>query len=297
MFAFGLCVDERYLLPSLVALDSLAATLPAATRRQAAVRVLTSDLTRQHATTLADLAGRLGFGSFDLRWTQPMRAARMADTIYITATTYLRFEFTAAFVGRPYLVYVDADTLAVDDISPPLHDLPGDRLGLVADEFTPEVGRGQALPGLTGDRPHLAGRPYFNAGMWWAPTALLPAIRAGVRDALLTGRRYIFHNDQDALNLWQLDHGTVHPVAGRFNTYELARFLERSDWPRRYTSRSPHATGAALLHFVGSAKPWLPSCPPTEHVRLYRDQLRRTVRAVHRLGDLSVDAPACGRRP
>jgi lipopolysaccharide biosynthesis glycosyltransferase len=296
MFAFGMCVDERYLLPSLVTLHSLAATLPLAARREAAVRVLTLDLTRPHAATLAHLAGRLGFGSFDLRWARPMQGALMVDTDYITVTSYLRFQFTPKFVDRPYLIYVDADTLAVDDICPPLDGLAEQRLGLVVDEFAPAVGRGQALPGLVADRPELSGRPYFNSAMWWAPAAMLDTIGAGVRMALRTGRRYIFHNDQDALNLWLLDSGAIQPVPGRFNTYELARFLERSDWTGRYTSRSPHATDAALLHFVGSAKPWLASCPPTEHVRLYRSHLRRTLRTVHRLGDLSFDAPALGRR-
>jgi lipopolysaccharide biosynthesis glycosyltransferase len=297
MFAFGLCVDERYLLPSMVTLESLAGTLPPAVRRDAAVRVLTLDLTRQHAETMADLARRLGFGSFDLRWARPMESALVPDNEYITVTAYLRFQFTPQFVGRPYLIYVDADTLAVDDISPPLHDLDGHRLGLVVDEFNPWVGRGHALPGLAQDRPDLVGRPYFNSGMWWAPVGLLGAVLIGVQRVLLTQSRYIFHNDQCALNLWLLSTGAARPVPGRYNNYELARFLDRGDWTRRYTHRSPHATDAALIHFVGSAKPWLPSCPPTEHTRLYRDHLRRCLRTLRRLGDLSIDTAAWRWQP
>ncbi|MFI6496651.1 glycosyltransferase family 8 protein [Nonomuraea typhae] len=295
MFAVGLCVDERYLLPSLVVLESVASTLPPSVRREVAVRVLTLDLTPQHAVTMAHLAARLGFGSFDLRWARPMREAVMADTGYISVTAYLRFQFTPAFLARPYLIYIDADTLAVDDISTPLADLPDDRLGLVIDEFGPVVGRGHGLPGLLADRPELAGRPYFNSGMWWAPTGLLPVLRTGVRAALRSGRRYIFHNDQDALNLWLLHSDAAHPVSGRFNTYELACFLERGTWTRRYTTRAPYPADVALLHFVGSAKPWLPMCPPTEHVRLYRTRLRDALRTVHRLGDLSLDSYALGR--
>lgn len=297
MFAFGLCVDERYLLPSLVTLESLASTLPPAERRAVAVRVLTTDLSRQHAATMAGLTARLGFGSFDLRWARPMTEALLVDADYITITAYLRFQFTPAFVARPYLIYIDADTIAVDDISGPLDSLAEHRLGLVADEFTPAVGRGHALPGLVEDRPDLSGRPYFNAGVWWTHVRMLATVREGVRHALRDGWRYIFHNDQDALNLWLLASGTVQQVPGRFNTYELARFLERSDWTHRYTTRSPHDTDTALLHFVGSAKPWLPSCPPTDHVRLYRSHLRHTLRDVRRLGDLSIDAPLFRRRP
>ncbi|GAA0425449.1 hypothetical protein Acor_78690 [Acrocarpospora corrugata] len=298
MYAFGFCIDEQYLLPALVTLESLAQTLPAAARHEAAIRVLTLDLTRQHAATMADLAARFGFGSFDLRWARPAPMAVMADTAYITVTAWLRFQFTPAFVGRPYFIYIDADTLAVDDISIPLEMLSGDRLGLVADEFAPTVGRGQALPGLADARPELAGSPYFNGGMWWTSTAMLTTIHRGVHNALTTGRRYIFHNDQDALNLWLLASGSVQAVPRRFNTFELARFLERSDWPHRYTprARTPNATDAALLHFVGSAKPWLPSTPVTQHVRLYRDHLNATLRQIQQLGDLSFDAPDWRRR-
>ncbi len=296
MFAFGFCVDEQYLLPTLVAMESLAATLPPAARREAAVRVLTLDLTRQHVATMADLAARIGFGSFDLAWVRPMRQALLVDDDYITVTAYLRFQFTPEFVGRPYLIYVDADTLAVDDITPPLHTLGKHRLGLVADEFIPAVGRGLALPGLTADQPDLAGRPYYNSGMWWAPVELLATVRAGVGRVLTTQRRYIFHNDQDALNLWLLNSDAAHPVPRRFNTYELARFLDRSNWTRRYTTRTPHPADLALLHFVGREKPWLPTCPPTEHTRLYRAHLTATMRTLGRLGDLTLDAPRWGRR-
>lgn len=296
MLAFGLCVDERYFLPSLVTLTSLAESLTPASRKEAAVRVLSLDLAPQHAATMAEIARRLGFGSFDLRWARPMPSAVMADDDYITETAYLRFGFTPAFVDRPYLIYVDADTLALDDLTPPLNLLLDDQLGLVADEFNPAIGRCKALPGLAEDRPDLVGRRYFNSGLWWLPTHLLPRVRAGVLGALREGRKYVFHNDQDALNLWLLDEPVVCPVPHRYNSFELARFLERGDWVRRYTAREPDPTDAALVHFVGSAKPWQPSCPPTALVRLYRTQLHQTLRQLDRLGDQSLTAPGFRRR-
>jgi lipopolysaccharide biosynthesis glycosyltransferase len=218
----------------------------------------------------------------------------MTDTDYISVTSYLRFAFTAAFVERPYLIYVDADTLVLDDPATPLNHLGEGQLGLALDEFNPRIGyRGQALPGLVADRPELRGLPYYNAGMWWTTTSALPVIRRGVRSALRTGAQYIFHNDQDALNLWAMtaDASAVVPVDARYNRFELARFLERSDWPRRYTSRPPYATDTAVLHFVGGAKPWLADCPSTSDVRLYRSVLARTLRTVDQLGDHSIDAP------
>lgn len=293
MIAYGFCIDENYLLPALVAVGSLADALQPAERRQAAVRVLTLDLTRQHAATLADVVRRAGFGSLRLSWATPPHSAVMADTDYISVTSYLRFAFTPAFVDRPYLIYVDSDTLILDDLAAPLSHLREGQLGLCLDEFNPHIGyRGQALPGLTDDRPELRGLPYYNAGMWLTTTSTLNTIRTGVRSALQTGKRYIFHNDQDALNLWAAE-GTalVTKVDARYNRFELARFLERSDWPRRYTSRPPYATDTALLHFVGSAKPWLANCPATSDVRLYRAALARTLRTIDRFGEHSINAP------
>jgi lipopolysaccharide biosynthesis glycosyltransferase len=297
VYAFGLCVDEGYLLPSLVTIASLADTLSPAARRQAAVRVLTLDLSRGHAATMADLARRAGFGSFDLVWCRPPRGSRLVDDSYITITTYLRFQFTPAFVGRPYLIYLDADVLALGDVSAPLEGLGQGRLGAVADEFNPAVGQCPALPGLADRWPVLHGRTYYNAGALWAPTVMLAAIRGGVERALAHGSEFILHNDQDALNLWLLASPVVHPVPGVFNRFEVGRFLELGDWVRRVVERPLHSTGARLLHFVGPAKPWLASCPVTQDVRLYRSHLAQTVRHIHRLGDLGIEAATTAAGP
>lgn len=295
MYAYGLCVDEGYLLPSLVTIASLADTLSPAARREVAVRVLTLDLSRGHAATMADLARRAGFGSFDLAWCRPLCQSRLVDDSYITITTYLRFQFTPAFVGRPYLIYLDADVLALGDVSGPLEGLEQGQLGAVADEFNPAVGQCPALPGLVDRWPALRGRAYYNAGALWAPTAMLGPIRNGVEWALVNGSEFILHNDQDALNLWLLASPVVHPASGVFNRFEVGRFLERGDWVRRIVERPLHSTGARLVHFVGPVKPWLTSCPITEDVRLYRSHLTQTVRHLHRLGDLGIEVATGGR--
>lgn len=288
MYAIGMCVDRRYLLPSLVTLTSLADGLDAAQRREAAVRVLTLDFRRQDAEAMADMAHRCGFGSFDIRWQAPPAESVMADGAYISVTTYLRFAFTPGFVNRPYLIYVDADVLVSGDITAPLEGLPPDGIGAVVDELNPAVGRCRALPGVAERWPHLVDRPYFNAGMLWAPARMLAPMRAGVAHALRAGRRHILHNDQCALNLWLLASGRVHPVAPVFNRFEVARFLERSDWVRRVLLRPVDCQDASVLHFVGEHKPWLRSCPGTSAVVAYRSQMRRTLRHVRRGGHLAL---------
>ncbi|MFM9538659.1 glycosyltransferase family 8 protein [Streptomyces turgidiscabies] len=298
MYAIGLCVDERYMLPALATVSSLAEGLAPRARREVALRVLALDLTPAHAVTLAHFARRLGFGSFDIRWRVPSAASRMADDEYISVTTYLRFQFTAGFVQRPYLIYLDADVLVRGDLSAPLDALTSNQLGAVQDEFNPYVGgTGHALPGVEQRWPHLRDRPYFNAGVLWMPVTMLSSLRAGVETALVRGRQHILHNDQDALNLWLLSSRAVQPVDARFNRFELGRFGERGNWVRRVVDRPVKADpDAVLVHFVGPEKPWFPDCPATEDVTEYRTHLRTTVRHLNRMGELGIEAVGGGRR-
>ncbi|MFJ2176822.1 glycosyltransferase family 8 protein [Streptomyces sp. NPDC087851] len=285
MYAFGLCIDRNYLSPGLATITALADSLAPNARRSAALRILTLDLAPAHVVLLAHLAKRAGFGSFDVARRSPLRASRMADASYITVTTYLRFEFTAAFVRRPYLVYVDADTLVRGDLTAPLHALCPGEVGAVRDEFNPAVGECPALPGAVERWPRLRGRPYYNAGLLWAHACDLPRIREGVEHALTWQRRHILHNDQDALNLWLLHHGRVREVGAEYNRFEVGRFLERGDWVRRVVARPLRPDPAsAVVHFVGPEKPWQAACPRTDDVREYRTLLRRTMRHVRALG-------------
>ncbi|MDG4856708.1 glycosyltransferase [Streptomyces sp. T-3] len=285
MYAFGLCIDRNYLTPGLTLITALADSLALSARRDGALRVLTLDLSPSHALLLAHLAKRAGFGSFDLAHRAPLRASRMADASYITVTTYLRFEFTATFVRRPYLIYVDADTLIRGDLTAPLGRLNPGEVGAVRDEFNPTVGDCPALPGAVDRWPRLKGRHYYNAGLLWAHTVDLPRIRRGVEHTLIRHRRHILHNDQDALNLWLLRSGRVRPVGAGYNRFEVGRFLERGSWARRVVTRPLRADpSAALIHFVGAEKPWQPACPRTEEVREYRVLLRRAMRHTRALG-------------
>ncbi|CAM5666212.1 glycosyltransferase family 8 protein [Streptomyces fumanus] len=285
MYAFGICIDRHYLTPGLATIASLADSLSPRARKAAALRLLSFDLGPPQALLLAHLAKRVGFGSFALARRSPLRSARMADTSYITVTTYLRFEFTPRFVRRPYLVYVDADVLVRGDLTTPLHALRPGEVGAVRDEFNPSVGGCPALPGVVDRWPYLRDRPYYNAGLLWAHAADLPRIRHGVAQALARHRRHILHNDQDALNLWFLRTGRVRPVGAAYNRFEVGRYLERGDWVRRVVSRHLRPDPAArLLHFVGPEKPWQADCPATADVLEYRALLKRTLRHVRALG-------------
>ncbi|MFD4261380.1 glycosyltransferase family 8 protein [Streptomyces sp. NPDC058534] len=285
MYAFGICIDRHYLTPGLTTIASLADSLSPRTRKAAALRFLSFDLGAPQARLLADLAKRVGFGSFALARRSPLRSARMADASYITLTTYLRFEFTPEFVRRPYLIYVDADVLVRGDLTTPLGGLSPGEVGAVRDEFNPSVGGCPALPGTAERWPLLRGRHYYNAGLLWAHTTDLPRIRHGVERALVRHRRHILHNDQDALNLWLLNTGRVRPADAAYNRFEVGRYLERGDWVRRVVTRPLRPDPAAhLVHFVGPEKPWQGACPVTDDVREYRTLLQQTLRHVRALG-------------
>ena len=170
MYAIGLCFDENYVLPGLVTIMSVASSISVADRKSIAIRIITHDLTRPHADAIAAFSKALGFKSVDLKWCrmdESYEKCRTTELAYITATTFLRFDFSPDFVQRPHLVYLDCDLLVLDDISSPFESLGASHLGVVRDEFSPTVGECAALPGFVERFPSYYGSPYFNAGALW----------------------------------------------------------------------------------------------------------------------------------
>lgn len=287
MYAIGLCLDESYVLPGLVTILSVAHATPAGERKTIAIRIITNDLTRNRAEAIAAFSTALGFGSFDLQWRglhkdYCVRERKWAlNGARISATTYLRFEFSPGFVRRPQLIYLDCDLLVLDDISSPLHSVGASRLGAARGEFNPTIGEYPVLPGLADDFPSASGRPYFNAGALWLETDLMPTLKRGVV-GILGGpeNRYIRFNDQDAMNIWLLKQDCVLQVPAHLNRFEIGRFLEGDDGYRRLLNGPRNAS---VLHFVGELKPWLRCCPTTPDVRLYRSYIGEARSLLERL--------------
>lgn len=289
MYAIGLCFDENYLLPGLVTIMSVADSTSACDRKSIAIRIITNDLTKPHADAIAAFSTALGFGSFDLKWRSAegkYLRSHIIDLAHITATTYLKFDFSPDFVQRPYLVYLDSDVLVLDDISSPFNSVGASQLGVVRDELSPTVGECAALPGLVDHFPSFYGRPYFNAGAFWLDTKLMPIIKNGVLD-ILGGRkkRFIYYNEQDAMNIWLLEQGGVMQLPGHLNRFEIGRLLELGAWSKGARGPAPKGPrNASVLHFVGQSKPWLKHCPTTPDVRFYCFQLTEAQRLLRKLG-------------
>lgn len=288
MYAIGLCFDENYVLPGVITIMSAAYSTPACDRKSIAIRVITHDLTKAHADAIAAVSRALGFGSFDVKWRRldkNYEACRTKELAHITATTFLRFDFSPDFVRRPYLVYLDCDLLVLDDISSPFESLDDSHLGVVRDEFSPTVGECRALPGFVEQFPSYYGSPYFNAGALWLDTNFMPNVRDAIVDILVgPKRRYLYYNDQDAMNLWLLEQRRLTQLPGHLNRFEIERFLEVTDWPRGVVPEIGGPRKASVLHFMGEFKPWLKRCPTTPGVRLYRLRMDEAQRLLRKLG-------------
>lgn len=285
MYAIGLCFDENYLLPGLVTIMSIAYSTSECNRKSIAIRILTEDLTRPHADAVAAFSTALGFGSFDLEWRNLNNGHLVTNGGYITASTYLRFDFHPGFVKRPHLLYLDCDFLVLEDISSPFDRIGASQVGMVRDEFNSTVGECPALPGYVDRYPSFYGSPYFNAGAIWLDTNLMPTMKTGIIDVLRGHKRhYICFNDQDALNIWLLESGNVVKLPSDMNRFELGRVLELSDWARGVVCGAEGPRPASGLHFIGPIKPWLKYCPMTPGVRQYRFLMSEAQRLLRRLG-------------
>lgn len=285
MYAVGLCFDENYVLPGLVTIMSLAGSTSAGDRKSIAIRVITHDLTKPHAEAIVAFSKALGFGDVDLKWLSLYETRANAKLAHITATTYLRFDFSPDFVQRPHLVYLDSDLLVLGDISSPFESIGAAQLGVVRDEFSPTVGECIALPGLVDNFPCHYGSQYFNAGAMWLDTSFMPTVKNAIVD-ILGGpkRRYIYYNDQDAMNIWLLEQRQMMALPSHLNRFEIGRYLELTDWPRGIVPEIKGPRHASVLHFMGEFKPWLKLCPMTPGVRLYRYQMAEAQRLLRKLG-------------
>jgi lipopolysaccharide biosynthesis glycosyltransferase len=291
MYAVALCVDANYLVPALVTLCSIAEAVPCAERAEIAVSITTPDMTRSQVTTASDAARRLGFGSCSIRRVRPPPDSWLRHGAYITGATYLRFAVSKDDFDRPFVLYLDADLIVLRGPSEAFDLLKRGQVGVVQDEIVQEIGRDQALPGFVEAHPGHRGAPYFNAGAIWLASEDLARFTAGSIGQLQRNARHIYFNDQDALNLWLLYEKRAVRLPAAFNRFELGRLRERSDWVNRVVGPPRSLGDAKVIHFIGSHKPWLVSCPSTEAVATYLGLLAETRRLLRRLGDLVLDVP------
>jgi len=204
-------------------------------------------------------------GSASIRWL-PVDLARFAgwSTIeHISKATYARLLISSIFPdGVHRALYLDADTLVLDDLSPLWEmDLEGAVLGAVPDEgLGTEVRLGNenlaAVPGV---------RDYFNAGVLLIDLARWR--EEGIPEKALEYLKRYPHSpfsDQDALNV---------ACDGLWKRLD-PRWNYQAHCKRRISDlRAPQRPG--IVHFVTWVKPWDARCPRL-NAEFYDDFRTRT---------------------
>ncbi|MEU4234870.1 glycosyltransferase family 8 protein [Nonomuraea sp. NPDC026600] len=275
------CVDDGYVRPLSVLMESLAAIGQHAGLRLVVVH---AGLTRASRDQLARHADRL---DLDLLTHQVRAASEGPVSGWVSDAVYLRLEIGDALADRyDRILYLDADTLVLDDLRPLLlTPLEGAAVAAVRDPQNPVIGAGIALPGWADlDLPF--GRDYFNSGV------MLLDLPACAEQDLFTEARHFLADHPDQVVLWDQDALNVAAadrwkrLDRRWNTFALSPLAAAPDY--RHIDAEPYSPlgmlladepGASILHFAGPAKPWKDDYPDSALKSVYQRFLRAVEKA------------------
>jgi lipopolysaccharide biosynthesis glycosyltransferase len=277
----ALGLDEGYAWPGAVVLASLGTT-GGMGRGTGTVYVCFEKLSRDSVRVLQRVAAGV---EVNLSFIETRVPRGLPASDHLSRATYLRLAIPDALPAEPSLLYLDADVLAVSDIRPLLDlDLKGFPVGAVRDLYNPLLRLGQGLPGyhelgIRGDRE------YFNGGVMKIDVSMFREMQIAERakEFLLRFPQHVRFCDQCALNWAVADHWVRLPL-----TWNALTISVMED-PRQYTCEEVLPLGhalaversAAILHFAGSWKPWLPGFREGEALSRYR-QYSQVVEALLR---------------
>ena len=265
------CVDQQYIQPLMVMMESLAAVPQNA---GLALMILHQGLPTDDRSRVSRHAERL---TLNLTFHQAPSTPTGPVTGWVSETVYLRLAIGDLFAHHGTVLYLDADTLVLGDLHPLLlTSLEGRALGAVRDPQNPRVGMGMALPGWA-DLGLAAGCDYFNSGVM-----LLDLAECEHQNVFTSAQRFLVEHpdhvtfwDQDALNVAMS--GRWLRLDRRWNTFALSPLVAAGGY--RHDDAEPYSPlamlladepGASILHFAGPAKPWQDKYPPGRLRGLYR---------------------------
>jgi UDP-D-galactose:(glucosyl)LPS alpha-1,3-D-galactosyltransferase len=216
----------------------------------------------------------------------PAGAAGYPVSGWVSDAVYLRLTIGEVIVDEPVVLYLDADTIVLDDLRPLLrHPMAGMPVAAVRDPQNPIIGRGIALPGWS-QLGIAEGREYFNSGVM-----LLDLAECRRRGIFERSHRFLLEHpdmvtlwDQDALN-WALEDQWLR-LGRRWNTFALSPLVQRGGYV--HDDAEPFMPleqlladepAAAVLHFAGPDKPWKPDYPPGPICQTYQHFLEATLKA------------------
>jgi lipopolysaccharide biosynthesis glycosyltransferase len=274
-------VDERYLGPFCVLLQSLATAYGAAgDLRIVVLHRRLGDAGRQR---IHGHAARLGL-QVELR-DVPGPPAAYPVLRWTTEAMYLRLAIPEVMAGSDVVLYLDADTVALRDLRPLLGTaLAGAPLAAARDEQNPVLRVARALPGWRelGLPPS---REYFNSGVM-----LLDLRECGRRGLfeechrfLRDRARHTKYGDQCALN-WAAGDDWLR-LDRRWNTVPFSAISRLPHWRHHAEEVSPlegliaGEDAAAILHFAGPDKPWNGAYPASRVRDVYLSFARQVMEA------------------
>jgi lipopolysaccharide biosynthesis glycosyltransferase len=273
--AIVLAFDERYAMPGMVAITSIAHKGAVG---GTPVIVLDCGLSSGSLASLEVLAANLQMDIEVRDASRAMAAVRGYPVAsYVNASTWVRLHVAGLCSEFQRVLYLDADTLCRRSLQPVLTaDLRSHIVGAVQDVFHPTLGTPVCLPGITFSGT-VRKRPYFNAGVMlidveaWSEESLT----ARLADFVERHPRSLRFWDQDALNGvllgdW-LDLGptwNVPPISDILGAFSFDYFgasrLHRRDFA--HLERT-----AAIVHYITGLKPWHSRFPAGAMRDLYRE--------------------------
>lgn len=206
---------------------------------------------------------------------------------------YLRLAIPETVASSPRVIYLDADTLIIGDISPLLEaGLDGHPVGAVRDAINPTLASGKALPcwpqlGLDG------AQEYFNSGVMVLDLPACARERVFERSFEMVAEHGAMLRlwDQDALNLAAADRWCRLPRM--WNSIPFSALI-RTPWLKYQAEHILPAEQliadertARILHFVSPAKPWrnlLPRGHARDLYQQHRDALTQVMRSASETG-------------
>lgn len=256
-------VDDRYVDALLVLMQSVWISQPA----PSALRVIVL-----HGGLSAAARRRIRFHAEHLQMSVELREVppatdRFPVSEWFSEAIYLRLAVAEAVADQDVVLYLDADTIVLDDLMPLLcTEIAGVALAAVRDAQYPVIGRGLAMPGWR-ELGLPAGRDNFNSGV------MLLNLRECARREVFARSRYFLRElhrharywDQDALN-WAVDDCWLR-LDRRWNTLPLSVLSAEPGFVHFAEDILPLADliadedTAAILHFAGPDKPWQPTYP------------------------------------
>lgn len=197
----------------------------------------------------------------------------LPETGYLTRAAYARLLAPQLFPHASRVVYLDADTLVVGDISELFSaELSGATVGAAPDTGIRMVR--ESMPWLAEDEFGAPSRTYLNSGVLVMDGDSWREDRVAERIVEFTSRYAdrINFGDQDSINAVIGAGAVVLPASWNYQVGAEAEMRRRGE--RREPERQPE-----VLHYVG-VKPWLSAAAVREigerghHLRWWREYLR-----------------------